>query len=453
MSGPLTIVGLGPGRPELRTLAAQKAIDDASTIILRTRIHPGLRDLQGDVRVTTCDDLYDSGESFEATYAAIVERVTQAVAGGPVVFAVPGHPLFGETAAFRLMAWAASNDVPVTVVDGVSALDAIATALTVDPFARQVQLLDGAAIASLLASTWPGSGDIAIDPRRPCLVTQVYDRHIASSTKIVLSRIYPDSHPIAVVQGAGSGATPEVNNCLLYELDRVDIDHLSSVWIDAQPQLGAARSPFTLQSIINRLRSPTGCPWDRAQTHQTLRGAMIEEAYEVVDSIDEGDPDHLAEELGDVILQAFLHAQIADERGDFSIEDIWEQLNRKLVRRHPHVFGNVEASSIDDVRATWDNVKAQEPGRTALDDSQLGLLRRLPRSMPAMTRALMLLAPTGNSPRGAPSNTRDSGMGDALLTLLVKATDQGIDVEAALGDALQRTCAAGTLHHYTELEG
>ncbi len=444
MSGPLTIVGLGPGRCDLRTLAAQRVIEEASTIILRTRIHPGLDDLQDDARVTTCDDLYDGAESFDDIYSAIVDRVAAAVAAGPAVFAVPGHPLFGEATTLRLLAWATSLGVPTSVIDGVSAVDAVASALATDPLAEQVQMLDAAAIASLMMSEWPRSGDIGIEPRRPCLITQIYNRHIASLTKLLLGRFYPDNHPVAVIQGT-SGGEAAVAYRSLYELDRISVDHLSSVWVYAQEALSAARSPYTLQRIVNHLRSPEGCPWDRAQTHETLRHTIIEEAYEVVDAIDERDPRHLAEELGDVVLQAVLHAQIADELGEFSLEDVWEQINVKLLRRHPHVFGDEKASNIAEVRATWDDIKAREPGRAALDNTQLGELLRLPRSMPAMTRALQLLGSPNDTPRRSPRGVDEQDIGDALLALLVKATHQGVDAELALSEAVRRSCKAGTL--------
>ena len=444
MSGPLTIVGLGPGRSELRTVAAQRAIEEASTIILRTRIHPGLDDLQGDARVTTCDDLYDGAESFDDIYGAIVDRVAAAVAAGPVVFAVPGHPLFGEATTLRLLAWATSLGVVTQVIDGVSAVDAVASALATDPLAEQLQMLDAAAIASLVMAEWTRSGDIGIDPRRPCLITQIYNRHIASLTKLLLGRFYPDDHPIAVVQGTGGGEAAVAHRSL-YELDRIPVDHLSSVWVYAQEALSAARSLHTLQGIVNRLRSPEGCPWDRAQTHQTLRDAIIEEAYEVVDAIDERDPHHLAEELGDVVLQAVLHAQIADELGEFSLEDVWEQINVKLVRRHPHVFGDGKATNVAEVRSTWDDIKAREPGRAASDTTPLGELLRLPRSMPAMTRTLHLLGSPDDTPHRSPRDVNEQDIGDALLALLVKATHHGVDAESALSEALRRSCVAGTL--------
>ncbi len=115
-----------------------------------------------------------------------------------------------------------------------------------------------------------------------------------------------------------------------------------------------------LIDIISKLRSPKGCEWDKAQTHKTLRPNMLEEAYEAVDAINDDDMTHLKEELGDVLLQVVLHSQIADENGDFNIEDVAKVINDKLIHRHPHVFSNVKVSSTDEIADNWDRLKSEE---------------------------------------------------------------------------------------------
>lgn len=115
-----------------------------------------------------------------------------------------------------------------------------------------------------------------------------------------------------------------------------------------------------LISVIAKLRATDGCPWDREQTHQTLRPNMLEEAYEAVDAIDENDMAHLKEELGDVLLQVLLHSQIASEHGDFNIEDVAKELKDKLIHRHPHVFGEVKVKNAQEVKKNWDILKAEE---------------------------------------------------------------------------------------------
>lgn len=115
-----------------------------------------------------------------------------------------------------------------------------------------------------------------------------------------------------------------------------------------------------LIAVIAKLRSPEGCPWDRAQTHSSLRPNMIEEAYEAVDAIDDNDMKHLREELGDVLLQVLLHSQIASENGDFTLEDVAKELKDKLIHRHPHVFGNAQIDTPEGVKEAWDKLKAEE---------------------------------------------------------------------------------------------
>ena len=115
-----------------------------------------------------------------------------------------------------------------------------------------------------------------------------------------------------------------------------------------------------LIAVIAKLRAPDGCPWDREQTHSSLRPNMIEEAYEAVDAIDDNDMAHLREELGDVLLQVVLHSQIASENGDFTIEDVTKELKEKLIHRHPHVFGSAKIDTADDVKDAWDKLKAEE---------------------------------------------------------------------------------------------
>ena len=115
-----------------------------------------------------------------------------------------------------------------------------------------------------------------------------------------------------------------------------------------------------LIGVIAKLRAPDGCPWDREQTHQTLRSNMIEEAYEAVDAIDENSISHLKEELGDVLLQVLLHSQIASEYNEFDIEDVAKELKDKLIHRHPHVFGDTSVKNAEEVKDNWDKLKAEE---------------------------------------------------------------------------------------------
>ena len=153
-----------------------------------------------------------------------------------------------------------------------------------------------------------------------------------------------------------------------------------------------AREPFqALVETIWRLRQPDGCPWDKVQTHESIASSMVEEAYEALQCIEDGDPAHLREELGDVLMQVLLHAQIGADAGEFTIADVAAELNEKLIRRHPHVFGELSASNDADVQEIWDAVKLQE--KEAKDEAlaggerPAGLLDDVPRTFPALMEA------------------------------------------------------------------
>ncbi len=143
-------------------------------------------------------------------------------------------------------------------------------------------------------------------------------------------------------------------------------------------------TPFEeLVKIMARLRSKKGCPWDREQTHQTLRPYLIEEAYEVLDALDNGGDDDFKDELGDLLLQVVFHAQIAAEEKRFDVQDVARSINDKLVRRHPHVFGDIRADTADEVLTNWEKIKREEKG----DQGRKSVLDGLPSSMPALLHA------------------------------------------------------------------
>lgn len=427
--GRITIVGLGPGNPGARTVACQEALDAAVRIVLRTAIHPGLADLRDDPRVSTCDDLYEHHATFNELYPAIVDRVLGYAATGDVVYAVPGQPAFGERTVPLLRARAEVAGHVVIMTPAVSSIDEIAGLLGKDPLAGELQVLDAVRLHEILEGDPFSAGRLAIDPYRPVLVGQVYSRDLAVAVKLSLGGIYPDEHGVIVVTAAGVPGEERATNVALHALDREPVDHLTSVWIPAMASLEGYRVLNTVLQVIARLRAPGGCPWDRKQTHASLRDAILEEAYEAADAIDTGDLDNLAEELGDLLLLVALHSQIATEAGHFTAEDVFEGLSRKLIRRHPHVFGNAEAESPADVVATWNSVKAVERGGKHAPS----LFQKLPKSMPAMPRAERLLRDSPPEP-GEP--LPDDTPAQHLLASIWHLIDAGLDPELELSQAL-----------------
>src|SRR5690606_17522842 len=223
-----------------------------------------------------------------------------------------------------------------------------------------------------------------INPDYPALLGQVYSQSVASDVKLTLMNQYPDESPVKLIHAAG---TPDatVEDLPLYEIDQsAHISHMTSLFV---PALGQMSSFEQFQEIIAHLRAPEGCPWDREQTHESLRQFMIEEAYEVLEAIEKGDTDSLYEELGDVLLQIVLHTQIAIDDGEFKMPDVLRHVNAKMIRRHPHVWGDLEATDIDayNVVVNWEALKRQEKAANGKDDEYL--LDSIPKGLPALLQA------------------------------------------------------------------
>ena len=220
-----------------------------------------------------------------------------------------------------------------------------------------------------------------------------------------------------------------------------------------------ANEEFTkLVETVARLRGPGGCPWDREQNHMSLRRHAIEETYEVVEAIEEGDPEHIKDELGDLLLQVLLHAQIASEDSRFDIGDVCRTLREKLVRRHPHVFAQTRVSGVDDVLHNWEQIKRSEPGYSDRES----VLDGVSKSLPALMRAMKLskkAAKTGfdwpdasaimdklreetgeleEALNGGDAEKIEHEIGDVLFTVVNIARVRKIEPEFALGAMLER---------------
>jgi XTP/dITP diphosphohydrolase/tetrapyrrole methylase family protein/MazG family protein len=199
-----------------------------------------------------------------------------------------------------------------------------------------------------------------------------------------------------------------------------------------------------LRNTVARLRAPDGCPWDREQTHQSLARCLIEETAEVLDTIDRGDHEHMREELGDLLLQVVMHAQLAHERGDFDLEAVASDINAKLIRRHPHVFGEgddrPDLADAEAVIGKWEAIKAAEKGEQAAEDA---LFKRLPPQLPALTYACEVfkqidkkaLPTNGEVDRARvealASGLDEAGVGRRLFELAAACRLAGIDPESA----------------------
>lgn len=395
-------MGLGPGERRYLTLEAQQVLREAPELYLRTVQHPVVGSLPSTLLQHSFDHIYEMNESFGQIYEKIANRIVQlATRPEGVIYAVPGHPLVAEESVRRILVKAKAAGLKVRIVSAVSFLEPLFTLLELDPLMQGLQVVDATLLADY-SEAWhgpTGSDDdgrrheaARIWSRRPCdptvplIVGQLHSRSVASSVKLVLQEMYPADHPVVLARWAGISGMEEKRSLSLVELDRQgdDIDHLTSLYVPAISIGDDLASLAGLRYITSRLRAPGGCPWDREQSHESLKPYVIEEAYEVVDAIDSGDRDKLCEELGDLLLQVVLHSQLATETGDFLMEAVFSGINSKLIRRHPHVFGETLVANSSEVLRNWEQIKRGEKDEKGEKGSSLN---NLPKSLPALSFA------------------------------------------------------------------
>ncbi|MHB1004560.1 MAG: bifunctional methyltransferase/pyrophosphohydrolase YabN [Chloroflexota bacterium] len=391
MANSITILGLGPGTWGQVTIEAQEVLASALEVWLRTARHPVVASLPGGPRGQSFDYLYDEKESFDEVYAAIVARLLDlARRPGGVVYAVPGHPLVGERSVALLLPAAREAGLAVRIVAGLSFLEPVFTSLELDPLAAGLQIVDATDLAVLAEENL---GQPAVRPgflpTSPLLVPQVYNQRMASAVKLHLLNFYASDHEVELVQAAGVPGEEKRRRMPLYTLDRdPGIEHMATLYVPPLAPVDDLAEFSGLRYVVARLRAPGGCPWDREQTHESLKPYVIEEAYEVLEALDASDAGKLSEELGDLLLQVVLHAQLGEEAGEFSIEDVLRVITAKLIRRHPHVFGDVHVRDSSDVLRNWQQIKREE--KQAQGVPQASLLGDIPRQLPALAYALSL---------------------------------------------------------------
>ncbi len=447
----ITVVGLGPGAPEQMSVAAWRAVEQAGEVYVRTRRHPTVEALPGSPVVHSFDEVYEECAGFAEVYEEIARRVlTLGARPNGVVYCVPGHPLVAETSVLRLLELAPPAGLAVRVVPSESFASPALVALGVA--GAELQLVD----ALGLAQRW--HPDLIVD--RPALISQLYDRDTASAVKLTLLASYAPEHPVSLVRAAGT-RDEAVRTVPLTELDRqTGIDHLTALYVPPRAQPSSLEA---FQDTVARLRAPGGCPWDREQDHQSLREALLEETHEVLEAIDNEDWAELRVELGDLLMQICMHAQIASEGGLFGIYDVVAGIDQKIRRRHPHVFGDASVSDSGEVLRNWEEIKRAERGES---DSR-SLLAGVPGGLPALGQANAYqkrvarvgfdwadadgvwakLAEEIGELRAAPEDRRQDELGDLLFTVVNLARHLDLDAETAL-----RTTNARFRHRFEAMQ-
>ena len=416
--GSLTIVGLGPGAAGHLSLETLQLLEN-NAVILRTEIHPTVAELKNrGISYVSCDSFYEREDTFEKVYDKIAAFVLEQARGKHVVYAVPGSPLVAERTVVLLRERAAEQGVPLQIKPAMSFLDLAYVDLGIDPI-EGLRIIDAQDFEAL-----------ADAGRYPLMITQVYNQMVASDMKLSLMDALPDETEVWFLRNLGL-EDEECRKILLYEIDRQPvIDHLTSVFIPRQPQevllsvlqepekeevsvsdgadeaegeFDFAEEPLSeavvagedghwkrfpllprktefdvrpLSDVMQVLREPGGCPWDREQDFATIRANLIEECYEFLEAVDDKDVHGMMEELGDILMQVVFHARMAEEKELFTLQDVIDCVTDKLIERHPHVFGTVQVANSDEVLTNWDAIKLQEkPERKRILD---GIYKGLP---------------------------------------------------------------------------
>ncbi|WP_075572316.1 nucleoside triphosphate pyrophosphohydrolase [Colibacter massiliensis] len=443
--GRLQIVGLGPGDPGLITMASIVIMKRAARLLLRTAVHPTAAYLnEKGIFYESLDRFYENCASFEDVYTHIVDYVLAAVKEGDVVYAVPGSPAVAERTVTLLEERCRRENIDVEILPGMSFLESLYSKIGLDP-------VNGLLVADSFDIT-----ALQTVPNVPVVITQIYDEHTASDVKLFLTKRYGDGYEALLVHHI-SLPDEKIEKIKLYELDRHrETDHLTSLVLPSAPPAAEeeAKMPFDitpLTEVMDRLRGEHGCPWDKSQTHKTLRRFLVEEVYEALDAIDNNDNEGICEEFGDILYQVVIHAKIGEEEGLFNAQDIVDHVTKKMIKRHPHVFSEKSLENTGASVINWDRLK-QDEGR----QQHKYLLDGVTKGLPSLLESYKLQDKAGKvgfgwssvegvwdklseelaefkaAVQGGEANHMEEEAGDVLFVLVNLLRYYGIEPECAL---------------------
>ena len=443
----ITIAAIGPDSGQTLTLGVYDALRQADALLLRTGRH-GVADRlrQEGVAFETLDALYDRTEDFdelcELAARAIIDRARQAQT---LIYAV-SEPQ--NDATVRLLAQKLPEDVELCVLSGMTLADAAA----MDP---QLLLLDEPASSlNLRTLTALSALDMRMQADQPQVITELDNRYLASDVKLWLGDLLDDETTVYFLENAAE-LCPKARAIELCELDRQEkYDHRTAVLVPAVSVFDRSRASYEdFVQVVTRLRAPGGCPWDRAQTHHTLRQYMIEEACEAAEAMDGDDPMKMADELGDVLLQVVLNSCIGAEHRAFTDRDVTSMAAHKMITRHEHVFGRAKAEDAQAVVSVWENAKKKERGEQTALERVLDVSTALPGLMRAQKVVRREAGAEGKrldegellarveslaGQKDGGKEEKEKRLGDMLESLCALAEAQGLDAETALRAATAR---------------
>ena len=367
----IIIGGMGTSSIEQITLKTYDAILNAEKIFIRTKIHESAKDIIALRPDAECfDSIYNLLDCFEEVYEKIADTVIKQAYESDILYLVPGSPVFAEKTVELIVIKAKSENINVQILPSVSFVDAVFSSMKTDA-AHNIKILNALELKIN-----------QFDKNCVILICQVYDNFIASDVKLKLMEYYNEEKIVYIIKNGGEEYA-NITKTRLHELDRqIQFDHMTSIYVPFDNEINT-RDMHTLEDIMDRLRGRGGCNWDRQQTHESLKRYMIEECYEALDAIEKNDSMMLCEELGDVLLQIYFHAQIAKEEELFDIRDIYDTICKKMINRHPHVFEVNSSLSADKVEKEWEAIKLKEKGYAKTSES----LKQMPKQLPALMYA------------------------------------------------------------------
>ena len=437
MSPSIVIVNIASGDPEILNAKTVHSIKEGGHLILRTSRTPLVSWLEQEkIAYSSLDDLYDKVEDFDELSSTIVDYLWSAADLSPVVYAV-ADCMTDSTVSSLFHSRPA--DGQLTVVPGVGLSDLFQSAVR--------SVLSESDLRTVSATAFLSR---PYEPNSSVLITELDNPILAGEVKLRLSTCLDDESKVVYLHHRNS---PEMIQ--LYELDRqAHIDHLSAVLIPGSAYLNRNHFVFhDLISIMDRLRAPDGCPWDKAQTHFSLRPYMIEEAWECVAAIEQNDPDHLADELGDLLFQIVFHSSIGSDFDEFTMTDVINSICRKMIHRHPHVFvDNASSPAAAPSVEEWEKLKRSETGSKSVQESLDDVSPAVPALIYAakIFKKTSILSPSGRSSAEILSDIRQLNkslddpstltneifMGSALLLYAELCFSLNLDGEILLHNAV-----------------
>ena len=462
----ITVLGLGSG--SILTADAHTLLAAATRVYVPTRGHPVNRLLPGHVAAEDFDAVYERTERWSAVPLTIATLLLErAVQEEDVIFAVPGHPLIGNRVVQQVRTRARQQNVVVRVVGGVSLVEPVCE--LIDDATDGLQVVD--ALTLLADPDFPAAADdgqrpwsemqgvgpytppvvpFPLQPTQPALLCSP-DRRMLPTLVERLQLRYPATHAVQIISTDGDAL--QAHPSTLEQLRGSAIDTFVALYVVPLAIHDDVHAVQSLNWVTARLLGPAGCPWDREQTHQSLRRYLLEEAHEVLEALDNEDWDAVGEELGDLLLQIVLHSEMARQAGRFGSGDVTAHVTQKLIRRHPHVFGELAVSGSGEVLRNWEAIKAQE--RAAKGAERKSLLDGVPQSLPALAAAQLIGAKAAkvgfdwpdvdgvwakvaeelDEIRRAEPHERSEEFGDLLFVLARLGSWLDVDVEAALRGA------------------